>query len=146
MIVAFRKRKHSLFSWLISWWTKSIFVHCEIVLAGGTMISAVEKRGVRIIYTLDEFSEKSWELVEITMTEKQETDIYTWCLGELGCKYDWAGILFCQVFKFGRQHKDKWFCSEFCTAALQQAGWLQGVKPYQQCPGKLYQLLTGVRK
>ena len=144
MIIAFRKRAPGLFSWAIRLWTRSEFSHTE-ALFGTTMISAVEGMGVRacVVGTL---LPAQWELVQVDCSPEQERKAYEWAVDELGCKYDWMGIFFCQVFKFGRQHKAKWFCSEFCTAVMQQTGQLLNARPHRQCPGRLYYLLTGARK
>lgn len=146
MIVIFRRRAPGLFSWAIRLWTRSEFSHTEMVFGGSTMISAIEGIGVRTVVAIGPFDPKIWETVHVSSAAGYEHKAHEWAMSELGCKYDWMGIFFCQVFKFGRQHKAKWFCSEFCTAVIQQAGLLPGVKPYQQSPGKLYHLLTGKRK
>jgi len=146
MILIFRRRAPGFFSWLIRLWTRSEFSHCEVVFGGANMISAVEGIGVRSVLALEPFSPKTWTTVHLPAAAGYEQKAYEWAIQELGCKYDWLGIVFCQVFKFGRQHQDKWFCSEFCTAVVQQTGLLPGVKPYRQSPGKLYRLITGVRK
>ena len=143
MIVVFQRRAPGLLSKLIRWWTRSEFSHCE-VLFGRIMVSAVEGVGVRSLVVTEDLSAAQWEVV--TPPKHDDRDAYLWAISEQGCKYDWLGILFCQIFKFGRQHKDRWFCSEFCTAALQHAGLFTQVRPYRYSPGGLYYLMTGVRK
>lgn len=145
MLVIFRRRAPGFFSWLIRLWTRSEFSHCEVVFGESTMISAVEGIGVRCVIALGDFDPKTWEVVPVPLPY-YEHKAYAWAISELGCKYDWYGIMFCQVFKWGRHHKDRWFCSEFCTAVLQEVGLLPGVKPYQQSPGKLYKLLKEMYK
>lgn len=147
MYIVFQRRRSGLFSWLVRLWTGSEFVHCEAVF-GTTMVSAVPGVGVRAVVVLagGGFDQGSWEIVQIDASPRHEQDAYWWAIGEVGSKYDWLGILMCQVLRWGRQHKARWFCSEFCAALLQQTGQLRGVKPHQQSPGDLYYLLTGVRK
>lgn len=146
MIVVFRRRAPGIFSWLIRQWTRSEFSHSEVLLNGNTMFSAVEGIGVRKVLVAEDFDPKKWTIVHVPTDTSEDIKTYHWCEEQLGDPYDWAGIFFCQVFKFGRQHQSRWFCSEFCTAALQSIGRFPGVKPYQQSPGKLYKLLTGERK
>jgi uncharacterized protein YycO len=141
MHIAFRRRSIGVYSALIKWWTNSPYDHCEILFPNGTLISAIDMQGVRAM-TVSSLSPDVWDIVEVMATPSQEAKAYQWALGELGCKYDWMGILLCQVLRLGRHHSDRWFCSEFCAAGLQQAGFLPGVKPYKLSPGGLYRLLT----
>jgi hypothetical protein len=147
MRVVFRKREPGLFPWLIRMWTRDKHNHCELVLGNdenACMISAVEGLGVRLVYLIpgESFDPKKWDVVTIDCKPSKESAIYVWALSEVGCKYDWRGIFFCQVFKWGWHSKDKWFCSEFCTAGLQEIGVLMREKAWYQSPGKLYKLLT----
>jgi hypothetical protein len=146
MIIAFRKRTPGVFSSLIRLWTRSKYDHCELLLSGRTLVGATSVDGVRIKILEEDLPTGLWDVLDIPITPVQDALIYQWATGEVGCHYDWLGIFFCQVLPIGRQSNDEWFCSEFCSAAVQQIGLLQGVKPYKQSPGKLYHLLTGVRK
>lgn len=142
MILAFRKHGRGLFPFIIRLWTRSPYNHCEVVFSGLTMISAIEGRGVRLIHLLDALPAAQWDVVEVPMSVEQENAAYAWSLTEIGAKYDWLGILLCQVFKFGREHPRRWFCSEFCAAILLHAGLLLAQPPYKYSPGTLYKTLT----
>ena len=107
------------------------------------MISAVPDEGVRLTFLPDPLPSEQWSVIDIPTTVAQGGLVYSWAYSEIGSKYDWLGILLAQVFRFGRQHKERWFCSEFCTAALQQLGIATNVKPYHQNPGSLFHLLKG---
>jgi hypothetical protein len=37
--------------------------------------------------------------------------------------------------------KDKWFCSEICTSALQQNGWFKDVDAHKITPVKFFNLI-----
>ena len=142
MKFAFRKHAPGLFSWLIRQWTRSEYSHVEAGF-GVTMISAVEGIGVRSVCIAEDFDRTKWDVIEVPLSAKEDSDAYLFAMSELGCKYDWKGIIFCQVFHWGRQHADHWFCSEFCTAVFQATGRAVGVKPYQQSPGAFARLLKG---
>ena len=56
---------------------------------------------------------------------------------EAGCKYDWLGVLLGWA---GVESKARWFCSEFCWAALHAYGITPSV--CKLCtPEQLYQAL-----
>jgi len=146
MRILFKKRGSGLYATLIRWWTGSPYTHCELLLAGGTLISAVEPIGVRIAYILDgEIDHDVWEAVDFPVGGAQEAKIYTWAAGELGSGYDWRGIFLTQFLKFGIHSRTKWFCSEFCTAAIQQLGYVSRVKPHTIHVGKFYKIIQDLK-
>lgn len=142
MKVAFFKNGKGIFDRLVRWWTKSPYSHCELFFPDdGTLIGSVPRIGVREqrVASLDP---ESWDLLDIPLDPTDEAIVRTWCRGELGSKYDWFSIFFSQVLHIPRSHPDKWYCSEFCAAALQQVSELMGVKPCTLDPGELHDLLV----
>jgi hypothetical protein len=106
----------------------------------GRMYSAHPCCGTRYT-TPGILSANQWDILMIPTVLEQDIYIQAFCEHELGCKYDWKGIWFSQIIKMHRSHPDQWFCSEFCTAALQTLHLLVGAKPCTFSPGKLYKRL-----
>jgi uncharacterized protein YycO len=139
--VAFLKRDPSLMGWLIQTWTRSPYIHTELVFNDVTMVSSIQGIGVRSLHVPGWYDRDKWDTIEVVVSESEQKAILEWLKCEMGSGYDWFGLFMCQVFRFGRHNQNKWFCSELCTAALQSIGRFPGVKPYQQSPAKLYKLL-----
>ena len=57
----------------------------------------------------------NWDLVSFTADADA---VCGFVRSHIGAPYDYSGILFSQVFGFGRHNPHKWFCSEICAAAL----------------------------
>jgi hypothetical protein len=94
-----------------------------------------------------------WDIIDIPADAIEEDRVRNFCRRQLGCRYDYAGCVRFAI-PFWTEHKDKWFCSEVVTAALQQlfsAGYesdaahavrrLRGVKPWRVSPNHLANLL-----
>jgi len=140
MRIAFLKRPRSFFAILIRVWTRSNHVHAEMVL-GTTSYIADDVLGTIKVENKD-YPDWAWDFIEIVATPEQEAKCKAFLEAELGCGYDWVGIVMTQILGTGRQSKDKWFCSEECAAALQHAGFrLGGMTPHKVSPGKLYDYL-----
>jgi hypothetical protein len=137
MKIAFRKNDTSIISKLIRWWTKSPYSHCEIIFSNGQTFSAfIEERKTSMKTKV--YSDNSWDIIELPIDKEAEYMVYEWCMNEMNCGYDFIGIIFSQIIKLSRESKEKWFCSEVCCAALQQANLAQGVVPHEVSPGALY--------
>jgi hypothetical protein len=65
-----------------------------------------------------------------------------WCAGEVGCAYDWLGIFFSQIINFGWHTRNRYFCGEVCTAALQVGGLPFSLQPQRYAPGDLFVSIT----
>ena len=140
MKVAFFRGGRSPMDRLIRWWTKSPYAHVELLFDDGTMISACPGIGVRSILVAS-LDVQHWDLVAVPIDHDHAVALSRWCLGELGCHYDWWGLFVTQVLGFPRSHPTKWFCSEFCAAALEHADVDLGIDPCKVSPGALYDLL-----
>ena len=138
MKVAFQKNDHSFFAGLIRWWTRSPYSHCELLFDDGVMFSShIAQHGTRF-WTPGILSANVWDVYHIPTTLEEDIRVRAFCGSELGCSYDWIGILFSQFIRLQREHPRKWFCSEICAAALQKVGLLTGAKPCTFSPGKLH--------
>lgn len=143
--VIFSKGSNGIYSKLIKFFKKTKHTHCEIRFADGFCGTSDSSRGGVVYYYLGIIDQDKWDVVTIPCTKTEEDIIRKiFTEEECGCKYDWLGIILCQVFPWGRQHKNKWFCSEICTYALQKINYekVKNLKPYQIHPGKLFELLT----
>jgi hypothetical protein len=138
--VAFRKGEDSFFASLIRWWTKSPYSHCELLFDDGRMFSAQCGQGTRF-WTPGILSPNEWDLLLVPMTLEEEIAIKSFCNAEIGCGYDWWGLIASQVLRLQREHPTKWFCSETCACAVQKIGRAMGSKPCTFSPGKLYKRL-----
>ena len=59
-----------------------------------------------------------------------------------GKGYDWVGIMFNQFLPLRLHSKDKWFCSEIVTRAIQVSSQIgHELKPYNTSPIRLYKYL-----
>lgn len=102
--------------WLIRTFTRSPYSHCEIALhkGGGQYAcysASIRDGGVRV-KTMPLPSEK-WDLIPVRATEAQVRAAFE---TTRGAKYDWLGAT--GVITRWRHDKRKWFCSEWCAAAL----------------------------
>lgn len=56
-----------------------------------------------------------WDLCPLFYID-DELELFFAC--KRGCKYDYFGILFSQIFRLKKHDQDKWFCSEIIASAL----------------------------
>ena len=120
------------------------FCHAELVFPHGVSYSSTSRfepgdekpDGTRFAYIDYDKHPERWAFVDFHTTSVEESVVYSFCLGELECRYDFAG---CVRFglPFWKEHKDKWFCSEVCVAALQQIGYLMDLVPHKTSPNHL---------
>ena len=82
---------------------------------------------------------RRWTLIELPVSRQRAALVRDWCLRRLGGRYDVPGVL---AFKLPlvRQGLNWWFCSEICTAALQQAGLFAAIQPHRVSPNRLHRL------
>lgn len=133
--LALYKGKGNFYDRLIRWWTGSPYSHCEMVMPDGRFLtSSPRDGGVRA--KVIEQDALTWDFIELPAWVDAER-IELLFAENKGLKYDWLGIVFCQIIK-GRWHsRNRWFCSEFCAAAIGCA------RPYEYSPGDLADLLKG---
>jgi hypothetical protein len=155
MRVLFWKGPSSFFGSLIRLKTCSAYSHCELLFSDGTRfgIDASFKSGFYRVdghlktpdsksgYDGKEWNAENWDCISIEGGDEEKTR--KWCEEHVGLEYDWKGVVFCQLFPWGIESKNKWFCSEISTAGLQAGLYPQvlGLKPYQIAPHKLAPIL-----
>lgn len=142
MIIVFLKGE-GFIPKLIKWWTKSNYCHCEFLFSDGLRFGCSPISPFTTRFSKETPSSIYWDYVSIPMSAEDEIKIREFCTSEIGCKYDWEGIFFSQIFHWGYENKKKWFCSEICTAGLQHIGLLKDMKANRISPGDLYKLTKG---
>jgi len=109
--------------------------HAEIMFSDGVCGTSQPNGGV-VLRHID-FNRADWVVLDLPCTPEQEAAVRAFFVEELGCPYDWSGILFAQILGWNWQSKKKYFCSEVCVAALQKAySALAGLKPWRVDPAK----------
>jgi hypothetical protein len=124
--------------WAIALASRGTFTHCEIVISGMVCYSSRIPSGTD--YKRIFLKPKKWVVLSLPDTITP-TDVDPFCFNELDCGYDYTGVL-AFVFKWMKPSKTRWFCSEFCIAALQQAGLYKELDPYKTSPQDFYNYMT----
>ena len=121
---------------LIAWYTKGPYYHAEIEFSDGMRVeSSAESNGVSI-YTP---KEDNYITVKFNILNANEDKVRKWCEEQMGCKYDWFGVVRF-VVPFVKQSSTRWFCSELIVAALQQIGFFANVKPHKLSPNDMFKV------
>ena len=129
--LAFYKGKGLIGDYLIRWWTRSQYSHCELIINNTWYTSSMRDGGVRRRFSAARPSDH-WDFVDVDMSVGDSLDAITKFSEILGKKYDWIGIFFSQFIKADGHERHKWFCSEVCAYML-------GLdKPHRFSPQDLY--------
>ena len=133
----------------IRWWTSNFkdkfngawrdsYSHSELLFSDGVMFSASQYNN-STRFTNKNPKSIAWVDVEVGITWEQEKLVRKFCQKQDGKKYDYLGVL---GFVIGNSDApNRWFCSEVCVRALQEAGLFEGVTPSKVSPNQLYNLL-----
>lgn len=114
------EQSRSIYSKLIKWWTRSNYIHVELVLNDSMWLSAVAGKGVRVKKLGPLKSNYTYvRLNSVTLTEEQLNSFSKWLAKQNGRRYDFWGIIFSQIFPFRLENPSEGFCSEVVTKALQ---------------------------
>ena len=118
--------------------------HSEILFTDNVSGTSDRDKGGVVLYSIPKLDPTEWVAIDIPCTIAQEAIMREFFISELGCGYDWKGILFAQMLPWGRESKDKWFCSEICTAALKLAypHTFSDITPCEVDPAELLKLIT----
>lgn len=119
-------------------WTRSRFSHVSLSTPFHC-VDAAPGRGVGF-----RKSPVKSETIQFELTDAQMDRLNLFIDQEMDSPYDWFGDLACGLPWFAREHKDKWFCSEFACACLQHIGIIRSsVDPWRLSPQGLYDFLDG---
>lgn len=139
MYIAFQKKSHTFLDKVISFVTRSEYVHCELVSVktsnsfyGYTSEPFVGVRSKWVKYNQDE-----WDIIKLPDRYCNLNNVKIFYNITKGKKYDYLGVL---GFVFGNDDdKDRYFCSEWCSEAL-------GLSNTSRItPGKLYEIVSNIR-
>lgn len=141
--IAFEKVKKDspFYDKSISWWTKSGYIHTEIII-GDKWISSLDTGvHVKLLRPLkDQYTYK--KLPTIKLRRQQYNDIMEWIYKQEGKSYDYTGIMYSQVLPLRLDNRNEWFCSEIVTKILQLllVKEVFNLLPHLQSPGDLARL------
>jgi len=139
--VGFYKHGLDFFDRAIRLWTWSKYSHCELRFSDGWSYSSFPDIGTSFFKHSCE-DPWHWDYIDVLENKPLEQKVRAFCDAEAGLKYDWKGIVLSQVLGLNRSAPNEWFCSEVCTAALQQIGLFSRVVPHKVSPKGLYQLVS----
>lgn len=135
MYLAFYKKPKTAVEKLIKFFTRSNYVHCEIVTVKleHTFYGYASDIGVGVCARWKEYKIDDWEFIKIDDC-KGVTELRSFYQKTKNRKYDYLGVL---GFVLGTpQNPKRYFCSEWCAEFL-------GVeKPYKVTPAKLKELFS----
>lgn len=132
---AFTTDQSDIFAKTVCWWTQTPFSHCEVVV-DSVWYAAVPGKGV--IAHRPPADMGSWITVEVPARPYQQASLETWLQDELGCGYDWRGLLFAVDFPRKAPHPKKWFCSEYAAMALSRLAFHSRKHTWEQTPYDVY--------
>lgn len=100
---------------LIRWWTGSPYSHCELIMPDGRWLtSSGRDGGVRAKRI--ELDLEHWHLLPLPWANANQIEAFF--QRTKGLQYDWTGLLLSQLLATAMHSDQRWFCSEFCAAAL----------------------------
>lgn len=130
-------RGSGILAWLVRTVTRSSFAHVEPIIDGFRLVAVPGRRvywsaapdvqGVELIVEVD-------DIVKCRRA----------CSSALFAKYDLFGALYAGT-RLGREHPDRWFCSEIAAEVANAGGVFVG-DPHQHTPGSLYNALKSYAK
>jgi len=136
VIVAFKHMVHDndLIDTFISLWTKSKYIHAQIIFPNGMVGSSWMEMGVAlrpledvIIYPF------YFDYVIIEDKQMDEEKAYRFIQSEYGKKFDMRGAMLSTTFPYTVHNRNKRHCSELSFSALRKGGIL---KKYEDVPAE----------
>lgn len=146
MTLCFKHKLHDndFIDLLISTWTKSKYIHTQILFSDGIVGGAWMETGVafRPKEEVLEFPEY-FTLVNMQNTEVNEQIVYEFIEKEIGKEFDMKGAIISTAIPSIRALRDKWHCTEIVYAALVAGGMpICEFPPEAVTPQRLFDHLT----
>lgn len=122
MIIAFKHKSNTvdLTNRLIGYWTKSDWVHCEMLLSEPRQVAIsarISADGITFSSWHDVLVNlNSWEYYQVPVLDEQA--VWDFLIFQTGKSYNVKGMLASQLFKTALHQADSWFCSELTYAVL----------------------------
>jgi hypothetical protein len=123
MFVAFKHAldKPDLANTMITFWTDSDWVHCEMLLEfpRSLAVSSRPANGVTAKTWEGVLADPDiWELYQVPINSP--AGLWDFLVGEMGKPYNWTGLIAGHVVGVTKINPDGWFCSELTYSALIQ--------------------------
>jgi hypothetical protein len=118
--------KARLFGYVVRWWDRGHYSHCELIFSDGLSGTAFSGG---VVLRQRTFSDGEWDYIDLPT--HLESAARKWFQDHEGKSYDYVGLLRF-VFGFLSPSRDKWFCSRACADAL---GLMDG---WRESPNGLY--------
>ena len=114
VFLALYKGKGKIGNAITRWWTGSQYSHCELFVNGVCYSSSLMDGGVRA--KVIDIHSGNWDLLPLERVDAgQVQDFFELTKGKA---YDWLGLFRAQLFNRGKRDGSKYFCSEWCAAAV----------------------------
>jgi len=106
---------------LVAWKTNSKYSHVELII-DDLRVSSIIGKGVHV--TNRGINEDYYDIINFTLdiTLARYNEVMKWIKLQDKKYYDNIGILLSQLFPFGINDENKWFCSEIVCKVLQLLG------------------------
>jgi hypothetical protein len=114
--LAFYKGKGNLIDKAIRFWTKGSYSHVELIV--DDIWYSISPRDTKVRAKKMIPKKQNWDYVQISKTSDDVKFILDHYENTKGSKYDWLGIFLSQFLKLNIQNNKRYFCSEWCAAAL----------------------------
>ena len=127
-----------------SWWTGR-FMHCEVVFtnSNGTNTACGVWQNETTFFRPKTFGKDCWVWRTIRLPSDKVEKMRRFCARQAQMKipFNKAGLIRCTTIFPRPTDGTCWFCSELCTAALQEVGLLLHEVPSAMTPSYLYECL-----
>ena len=140
MKIAFYKGKGRVLDFLIKLKTNSKYSHTEIVFSDNLSFSSSHWDKCSRFKKI-EYNKNDWDFLELEISKEKEQRIRSFCEKEKGKECKCFKVVIMHVLGLYKKSKNEWFCSQICSAALQNAHIVEGITPYLVNPIDLYELL-----
>ena len=133
-------------NWITCKLSGSDIFHCQIFfwnqLQQTHVTFSVDANQKTVHYSTQKEFSYGWSFLRVACTKEQERIMYDFLAEQALAEkpFNWLGalLLFFMPFNTGTS---TWFCSQLVTAAMQQAGFLKGLRPEATYPSQLYELV-----
>lgn len=119
--IGFYKHKGDFIDKIIRKWTKGKYSHTEVILPDGSWISTSPRLG-SLVKRQVEPKDNHWDYFEIKINRDKYQNLKKYMEKNLGCGYDWTGIIMSQILDTSIQDGSRLFCSEFAVECLKVLG------------------------
>lgn len=143
MILAFKYRpdRADLADTAVSVWTRSAFVHVEVLIETPERLAIAARSGPNHAVVRDTWETAlaggRWECYRVPVSS--EADVRDFLLGQVGKAFNYPAIALSQIYGLRLNHRQAWFCSELAYVVCREFSGLAfpDVRPARVHPGRL---------